>query len=34
MLVEVEEVELKAEPAVVARLCLLQPLEVRVEVGL
>ena len=34
MLVEVEEVELEPEPAVVARARLLEPLEVRVEVGL
>ena len=31
---EVEEVELRAEPAVVVRARLLEPLEVRVEVGL
>ena len=34
VLVEVEEVELDAEPAVVARLRLLEPLEIGVEVGL
>ena len=34
MVGEVEEVELAAEPAMVARACLLEPLEVRVEVGL
>ena len=34
LLGEVEEVELAAEPAVVARLRLLEPLEIRVEVGL
>ena len=32
MLREVEEVELRAEPPVVARARLLEPLEVRVEV--
>ena len=34
MLREVEQVELHAEPAVVALARLLEPLEVRVEVGL
>ena len=34
MLGEVEEVELDAEPAVVALLRLLEPLEVGVEIGL
>jgi hypothetical protein len=33
-LVEVEQVELHAEPPVVARAGLLEPLEVLVEVGL
>ena len=34
MLVEVEEVELQSEPAMVAGARLLEPLEVRVEIGL
>ena len=34
MLVEVEEVELRSEPAMVARARLLEPLQVRVEIGL
>ena len=34
MVVEVDQVELRPEPAVVARARLLEPLEVRVEVGL
>ena len=34
MVGQVEEVELRAEPTMVAGTCLLEPLEVRVEVGL
>ena len=34
MVGQVEEVELRAEPPMVARTCLLEPLEVRVEIRL
>src|SRR5512132_4357824 len=34
MLVEMDEIELASQPAVIAALRLLEPLEVRVEVGL